>query len=1186
MAQTNTEAIFDQTMHDLAPRLSHFVNYETVVGIPFADEEDALADLLQSVDQVMSSWIGHRQVIVCVGDHSAGKCLEVINKLQLEHQVIAFLLPEGISGRGNSIRAMIEISKVLETDLLIFSANMANENGPGIEPGWLDSLLSPIQGRYDMVLGSLRRYLSIDSITYMLATPILESFYGCRVSDPLGGIYAISHDMVDELAHETRFWGDAIRGSGIDFWLLTRALCWDKKICEVNMGGVVPPHSLESRNRIFRETALTVFECLKRDSAIWMQDRLVIKVADIGARSEVKKVDLIDYPINQLLHNFGQGCQDCAHLFAQEESGQVLQNMSQLSLEDFRLHDEFWVSCLFDLFMQYAFAGEDEETSDIFSALTALYNGRIASYVLEMRSLGEKMIQVPQEEKDELMVHKMESIRQHLTNQYWLMKPQLTERWLQKSDQQKPAIIPLGYMEYVPGKPVVVPKKIAGKDRRIIATDDIFKSLRRKYEERFNSFMEQGLGIPLSASPADMVAGVESFMGDLELALDKLLPGDLSTRDGLQQFRRSTFALFAPHRMYTISTELLREMLMRFPPVNLMIPMGIYKPEDLISRMDPRDAVTYSNLVESWNYTDRDLLWLVDNLKPESFNWIDIKPIILTGDLRMGILTQGKISNLNRITGRILVRSCEPGKGGKYPKLRYFTSLVRRLAVADSYSRLFRLNTSQRKNIGLKARNSLLGLQRGDDFSAHSLFENLHHRRLVEKISGVAESLDKKGMKDIARLFHLLAQSYGLTQVLENGTFLTCTAWSWASYSFKGGLKIPTPLTTSVENRWFNHDFLEMLYLALGYDPAEIEKMVLQLIQSGKSHHNLLDTLLPARPRDVDVVVQEITNEPSRHLQRCEHNPILEPLEKSTWESRYVLNPGSLRIKDKVYLFYRAVGKDDISRIGLAVTDGYKVLERLPQPIFSPETPEEKRGCEDPRLIVIEDKIFMLYTAYDGNLAQIAAASIKLNDFLAGKYTAWHREGLAFRNIWDKDAILFPEKINGQYVIYHRIEPSIWVTYLKDLKFPIKEKHAIIAGPRPGRMWDSLKIGAGAQPLKTIYGWLLIYHGVDYNYVYRLGVLLVDLNNPQKVLYRSPNPILEPEKDFEIGLSGAWVPNVVFTCGAVAGTDKEVLEDDDEILVYYGAADTSIGVAKATLADLIPPAFRKTTRTGRDSSII
>ena len=85
----------------------------------------------------------------------------------------------------------------------------------------------------------------------------------------------------------------------------------------------------------------------------------------------------------------------------------------------------------------------------------------------------------------------------------------------------------------------------------------------------------------------------------------------------------------------------------------------------------------------------------------------------------------------------------------------------------------------------------------------------------------------------------------------------------------------------------------------------------------------------------------------------------------------------------------------------------------------------------------------------------------------------------------------------------------------------------------------------------------------------------MDLNNPQKIIYRSPNPILEPEEEYEVGNSEAWVPNVVFTCGAAAGFDKEILEDDDEILVYYGAADTSIGLATARLKDLIPEPFRR-----------
>ena len=123
--------------------------------------------------------------------------------------------------------------------------------------------------------------------------------------------------------------------------------------------------------------------------------------------------------------------------------------------------------------------------------------------------------------------------------------------------------------------------------------------------------------------------------------------------------------------------------------------------------------------------------------------------------------------------------------------------------------------------------------------------------------------------------------------------------------------------------------------------------------------------------------------------------------------------------------------------------------------------------------------------------------------------------------------------------------------------------------------WDGLKIGGGSQPIKTKYGWLLIYHGVDQSFIYRLGVLLVALDDPGQLVYRSPNPILEPEEAYEVGEEECYVSNVVFTCGAVPSVDKEVLEDNDEILVYYGAADTAVGVATAKVSELIPEEIRR-----------
>lgn len=1175
MSQSKRESIFDREISLILPQLESYNNYDLLIGIPFDNNNCDLKQMLLSVDEVLKNWIGTRQLIVCVGDANAEDVMHTIEDLTLHHSHLQFLLPPEASGRGMSIRSLLQIARKMEVDLLIFDPHMGTLEGPGINFEWLEGLLTPIQGQYDLVVSSLGRHSGINSIAAMLVTPILETFYGSRFHEPLGGIYAIAHDFVEELATEAKFWTDSIDGSGLDFWLITRALCWNKQICELDMGARPQFCNLERNSVEFNEMIRAIFDCLCRDNALWQQERLITKVVDILNHNKTHQfgsAELDPADIRIELKKYFQKSADTIKSFLSEENyPQLLDFMA--GSEKYQLSDAEWVSGIYKLYINYAF-GEENLQNDMINAATALFNAKIAACVLEMNTFNQNLIAMDISPQENFLQFKLESVRNQLVKEFGGKRAALSNQWMGRSEQTAPPLVPFGYMEYIPGRPIVVPKKISGKDKHIVNTDELFKQLRKRYEDRFNNFLATGLALPAQAKSDQIIAATERFMVDAEKVVDELFPGDLSEPAGLEQFVSGLFKMVPHQQMFTVNADLLKEMLIRFPPVNLMIPLGFYSPADLLGKIDPRDAFTYANLVESWSYNDRDILWLTEQLKPESFAWTDIKPLIVDSSLPEGLWTHTKISNLNRITARITIKAMEKGKGGRFPKLRYFTSIIRRICLAEHYSRLFQQNVKERKNVGGKVRNSMIAMEKGDCFSAQRIFENSNHRSLTDKIRTMAKLLEQQGQNHFGQIFRLMADGYGLSQVLENGTFLTCTAWSWASYSFKGGLNIPTPLTTSIEGRWFNHEFLELLYRELGYDEAEIMQTVFRYIQAGKSGQSLLDALLPARPKDVQVIVQETTNEPSKTLQRYKGNPLLEPIKEHAWENKYVLNPGAIRIKDKVYLFYRAVGDDNVSHIGLAITDGYKVLERLDQPIFSPAIPEEKMGCEDPRLILIADRIWMLYTAYDGNIAQIAAASIGLQEFLERRFMSWKREGLAFKNIWDKDAILFPEKIKGKYILYHRIEPSMWITYMKDLVFPSREKHAIIIGPRPGRMWDSLKIGAGAQPIKTRYGWLLIYHGVDHNYVYRLGVILVDLENPQRVIYRSPNPILEPIEDYELGLSGAWVPNVVFTCGAVASSDKEILVDDDEILVYYGAADTSIGMASATLAELIPEKFR------------
>ena len=180
---------------------------------------------------------------------------------------------------------------------------------------------------------------------------------------------------------------------------------------------------------------------------------------------------------------------------------------------------------------------------------------------------------------------------------------------------------------------------------------------------------------------------------------------------------------------------------------------------------------------------------------------------------------------------------------------------------------------------------------------------------------------------------------------------------------------------------------------------------------------------------------------------------------------------------------------------------------------------------------------------------------------------------MVFPGFTDKDAALFPEQFNGKFAMLHRVDPHIWITFSTHIRCPWSRKvHEILAGSTHGLMWDGRKIGAGAQPIKTEYGWLLITHGVDYAHVYRLGVMVLDLANPSKLIYRSPNWVLEPEDTWEMGRDEqSWVPHVVFTCGAIPKDNtRQVLEAEDELIVYYGAADTVMCAGSARVSDLIP----------------
>ena len=306
-------------------------------------------------------------------------------------------------------------------------------------------------------------------------------------------------------------------------------------------------------------------------------------------------------------------------------------------------------------------------------------------------------------------------------------------------------------------------------------------------------------------------------------------------------------------------------------------------------------------------------------------------------------------------------------------------------------------------------------------------------------------------------------------------------------------------------------------------------------------------------------------------LYRFEGNPIIKPDPNLAWQKRAVFNPTALYEYGRVHLAYRAMSDDNTSVIGYASSaDGYNFEDRPREPIYTPRenfeaklVPGGNSGCEDPRLTRIGDMIYLLYTAFNGRSEpRVALSYIKVDDFISRCWN-WSRPILISPpNVPDKDAAIFPKLIKGKYAILHRFGVSIWLDYVDDLQFGDNKwlKGSIIMSPKD-ELSDTEKVGISGPPIETREGWLLLYHCVSRKtqpMTYYVAAALLDLKDPSKVLARRKVPILQPEMSYELY---GQVNNVVFPCGAVV--------IGEELFVYYGGADSVIGVATMKLSELM-----------------
>ncbi|MFW0858694.1 MAG: glycosidase [Dehalococcoidia bacterium] len=1162
---------------------------DIVVGIPFYNEADTIPAVLRTVSKGLEEFYPDQKcVIVAVGAPAGGEALRVINALPSRVSRIAFLLSdERVSGKGWSMRAIFEVARSLGADLAIVEADLGSRHEgaeiEGLAPDWIRLLLEPIRSKeMDLVISRFRRHYLESPIASLLFYPLLTAIYSCPIHDLTGGQWGISHRLLRTYLQETYYpWSSEIGEHGIDSWMATSAVTSGARICQANLGIKIHRPLAAKAELVLRQKVKVLFDRIVADQEWWGVPELPLlqPLATFGAE-KAHQPDAVEVDPQLQRFKYEEGLNRFHSLLQRILPDEVYQQLAESTgLSGFSA--ALWAQIVYHFLLAYAF---DKEFAggDLLNSLFALHNGFTAGFARDMHLLRDKLEALLPAEREGLLSMEAERKTQEVVNEFLRQKPAFLASWEVKAEALKPPVPQITYREFIPGVPLIVPSELTTPEGKIIHANAIYDSIFARQKADFEHFVYERLHS--EASPLALAQAIKDFLRSLE---EGILPGvDLSAVEGTRKMVDFIFDNFPHQDGFSLIPEMASWLLNQYPPYTLPTKLGYRDLAEMLHGHDPLDILALASWSEEREYVES--LWRLmgENLRSEHFAPCAIRALVVSHENFPSLVEMNNSSALNKLTSRIVVSNLHKGMGGELPKLRYLTTIVKNIVEAERFGRIWQRWAAERKEFDQKVINSMEGHWGREPLSAHNIFEDGNQRVLAERLRQMAGRIAQEADGDAARLMlaenlKKMADSYHLAITLPDGTFVTCSAWSWASYSFKGGRALPPPLSIHVERNWASREFLVKYFKAAGGTEEVVEEKIVELMEQGRESEDLATILLGTEEEAAEVVPRRVIaakQPPTGALTRFAGNPVLEPIKEHPWESKYVLNAGAIKLDGKVYLVYRAFGEDKTSRLGLAISeDGFKFTERLGKPIFEPKGKSEEKGCEDPRLTLIGDRIYMTYTAYDGIVSQIALASIGVDDFLKHRWRGWRRHGLVFPGFTTKNAILFPEQFNGKFAMLHRVDPHIWVTFSSHLRCPWPRKeHKILAGSTSGMMWDGRKIGAGAQSIKTKYGWLLITHGVDYAFVYRLGVMLLDLADPATLLYRSPNSILEPTERYEVGEGGtSWVPNVVFTCGAVPREDnKGMLDADDELLVYYGASDTVISIATARIGDLIPEEFR------------
>jgi len=501
-----------------------------------------------------------------------------------------------------------------------------------------------------------------------------------------------------------------------------------------------------------------------------------------------------------------------SRVYSEDISSQLVNiiQKAESGQETFTFPAVLWTQIVYETMIAYHFIPK-VDNEDLINGLAALFEGRLAGYFLEI----EKDADNDQDFETTYFVadsFESQAIMEAQVDEFISRKNVFRENWLHHKEEMAPFLPEISYWEYIPGVPILLPhvaKSPAGKTAHVYGT---YETLLQEYSEEFKQFIRENLDLTPDAGHEKISRGIKEQVGQLEEDLDEiLLPGNLHNLRGTQRIADKIFRLYPSPRSMSLKEETAIRLLRVNPPRNLITRWGYHDMEELLKHRNALDVLALAPWAETHKYSTWNTEWLRENLRPKDFEMSPVEPLVVDYTEFPALTSMAEASSLYHLTSRVVISNLREGSGGEYPKIRFLTTTLKRIIEAEQYGKMWERFAQKfaRDEFARCVINSIGGHWGMGMFSAHAIFEDIQQVILRNKLlkiaghdwglSGLAVDRAKEHLTRMANAYHL-----GLT--LPDGVFVTCCAWSWASYSSKGGKGIPTPLSLMVERRRFSSE--------------------------------------------------------------------------------------------------------------------------------------------------------------------------------------------------------------------------------------------------------------------------------------------------------------------------------------------------------------------------------------------